>query len=82
MRNKQAQRGIGAVWFIIGLMLIASDNSGGWVFFIIGLTHWAATTQQGESWTSKNPKWARWLLAGLTVLTLLTVVIVLVLKRV
>ncbi|MCK4897518.1 MAG: hypothetical protein KAS38_01975 [Anaerolineales bacterium] len=84
MRNEQSKqktRSAGLIWFIIGLALILSDNSGGWLFFILGLSYWAGTTESGESWSRQNPKLARWLIFALTAITVLIVIVLLIIKR-
>jgi hypothetical protein len=74
-------RSMGVIWFIIGLALILSDNSGGWIFFILGFSYWAGTTERGESWSRKNPILARWLIIALTAITVILVIVLLIIRR-
>ncbi|MGD9092886.1 MAG: hypothetical protein PVF74_08550 [Anaerolineales bacterium] len=72
-KNKNRSRALGIVWFVIGIALVASDNAGGWVFFIIGLVYLASSTEQGEQLIARNPKLARGILIGLSILLVLVV---------
>jgi uncharacterized membrane protein len=80
-QSKQMTRSIGIIWFIIGLALLISENSGGWIFFILGFSYLAGTTERGESWSSQNRRIARWLIIALTAITVLIVVVLLIIKR-
>ena len=79
-RRKLTQRGLGIIWFILGLALVASDNAGGWLFFIIGLVWLASTTEKGEAWGQNHPRTVKWLLVALVVVTMLVVTAILLLK--
>ena len=80
-QGKQLTKSAGLIWFIIGLALIVNDNTSGWIFFILGLTYWAGTTDRGDSWSRQNPELARWLILVLTILTMLIVFALLVVRR-
>jgi uracil-DNA glycosylase len=53
-------------WFVIGLILVLGDIAAGWVFFIIGLSYLARTTDRGNALVGDDPRTARWLILGLT----------------
>ena len=80
-KNKTRQREVGIIWFILGLILVSSDNAGGWLFFIIGLVWMSSTFGKDGSWTDQQPKLARWVIAGLFALTMLSVIATLILKK-
>ncbi len=66
-------RSAAMVWFLLGLFLVVNDSGAGWVFFIIGLSYLARTSEAGDHWARKNPGLARWLIIGLTVMMLMAV---------
>ena len=72
MKDRNIQRGVGVVYFILGLAMIASDNPFGlgYVVLFLGLAWMSGTIgREGESWSDKNPEIARWLFGGLLVLS-------------
>ena len=69
MKDRNIQRGVGVVYFILGLAMIADDWAIGYVVFILGLAWMSGTIgREGESWMDKQPGIARWLIGGLLVL--------------
>ncbi len=77
-RSIQAIGGAGIAWLFVGWALINSDNSGGWIFFILGLAYLAGTIGPGKSVANENPKLLRWVIAGLTALVLLIAIVALI----
>ena len=73
--NKLTQRGIGIIWFVIGLALLATGNTSGTVFFILGLVWMVKTTGSGTTWVEQNPRLARSLTVALVIICTLIVVI-------
>jgi len=69
-RSRQALGGAGIAWFVVGLLLVASKNVGGWFFFILGLSYLAGTMGPGRSLAYEHPRLLRWVIAGITVLVL------------
>jgi hypothetical protein len=69
-RMEATERGLtrtGAIaWFIIGLVLVMADIAAGWVFFVIGLSYLARTTDRGNALVGTDPRTARLLILGLT----------------
>lgn len=80
IKKKQATQGAGVICFIIGLMLVITDNPGGWIFFILGLVYLTRGSKQGVNWSSSNPQLGRFILVGITVLAVLAVIAVKVIK--
>lgn len=70
------------MWFVLGLALLASDNPGGFVFFILGLAWMARTTEPGESWAREHPNITRGIIVGLVALSVLAVIGTLVLNNI
>jgi hypothetical protein len=73
--TKLVQRGIGVTWCIVGLALVLTGRLVGVLPVILGLIYIARTTEKGEVWVRENPKTARWLTTGLTLLSAVIVVI-------
>jgi len=80
IKNKQALRGVGIAWLILGLIFIASGSAVGWPFFILGLAYVAGAIRPGETWAEGSPKPMLWLIGGLTALVVLITAGLLVLK--
>jgi len=83
MKDRNIQRGVGVVYFILGLAMIANDWAPlGYVVFFVGLALMSGTIgREGESWSDKNPEIARWLFGGLFVLSVLVAIGILVLTK-
>ncbi len=70
------------MWFVLGLALMASDNPGGFVFFILGLAWMVRTTEPRESWAREHPNITRGIIVGLVALSVLAVIGRLVLNNI
>ena len=68
----------GIVFFILGLVLIASGNAAGWVSFILGITFIARASDEGKAFEQKHPTTVRWVLIGLLIFTILVTVVILI----
>ncbi len=65
-----------AMSFVVGLILVLNDSSGGWVMFIIGLSYLGISTRAGQARAASNPSLVRWVLIGITLLLVLLVIVV------
>jgi uncharacterized membrane protein SirB2 len=79
--TKLLQRGVGVAWCIVGLAIVLTGRLVGLLLVIVGIVYIARTTQKVEVWVRENPKTARWLTTGLTVLSAVIVVIFIVLDE-
>jgi len=78
LKNRPTIRALGAVWIVIGLALMASDNALAIPFVGLGLLFWSRASATGEAWADRNPKLARWLLIGLSLLAALVALALLI----
>lgn len=69
------------MWFVLGLVLMASDNPGRLVFFFLALAWMAQTLQPSESRAREHPSITPGIIAGLVVLNVLAVIGTLVLNN-
>jgi hypothetical protein len=63
----QTRRGTGAIWIILGLILLLSDSGAGWLFVIIGLV---TLSQDGGCVTSGSPRKSQYLTVFLLIISL------------
>jgi hypothetical protein len=60
----------------VGFVIVMSDSSAGWFLIILGITYLGVSTDRGQTWSASNPKIARWVLAGITVLLIMLAIII------
>lgn len=65
--NERNRRDLGIVWFIIGLVFLIGDFSGGMLFFLLGLIWLATARGEGLEWARENPGLMK---SGLLVVTI------------
>jgi hypothetical protein len=65
-----------AVLFVMGFILVMSDSGAGWFLIILGVTYLGLSTGRGQTWTVSNPKAARWVFVGITVLLVMLAIII------
>ena len=65
-----------AVLFVVGFILVMSDSGAGWFLIILGITYLGVSTGRGQTWAGSNPKTARWVLVGITVLLVMLAIII------
>jgi hypothetical protein len=78
----ECTKAVDVVWSVPGSALMATNNPGRFVFFILGLAWMPRTIEPGESWARQHPNITRGIIAGLVVLNVLALIGTLVLKNV
>jgi hypothetical protein len=64
-------KGSASAWFIIGLMMVASDIRFGWILLIVSFFFMALTTNPIGDWVSRNTKLMMLAYVSLSLLCLL-----------
>jgi hypothetical protein len=65
MTAETQTRAVGIVWFIIGLLLLAQDNPGGYPFFALGFLWIWHSGEGGQAWSGDHPESWRRVVLGL-----------------
>jgi hypothetical protein len=73
-------KGSAAAWFIIGLMMVASDMRFGWLLLVFSFFFMALTTNPMGDWVSRNTKLMMLAYASLSLLCLLAAALCLLLS--
>ena len=81
MKSRAIIRAIGAVWIVIGVALMASENAFAIPFVGLGILFWCRASATGQEWAGRSPKLARWLLIGLSALAVLVALALLILRN-
>ncbi len=63
----RTRKGAGAIWIILGLILLLSDSGAGWLFCIIGLV---TISQDGGSVTTGSRQKSQYLTVFLLIISL------------